>query len=65
VLSTTAADQMGGVVASDWRREMTRVVRCWAERLLWLGPTLGNSKENRDGLPRIPGRVEGMNRKGL
>jgi hypothetical protein len=44
VLSTTAADQMGGVAASDQRRETTRVGRCWAERLLWLGPTSGNSK---------------------
>jgi hypothetical protein len=25
--------------------EDPRVGRCWAERLLWLGPTLGNSKE--------------------
>jgi hypothetical protein len=38
---------------------------CWAERLLWLGSTLRNSKENRDGLPRLPGRIEGMNRKGI
>jgi hypothetical protein len=45
-LSTTTAGQMGGAAASDRRREMTWVGRCWAERLLWLGPTLGNSKEN-------------------
>jgi hypothetical protein len=42
----------GAEAASDRRREMTRVGRCWAERLLWLGP-------------RLPGRIEGMNRKGL
>jgi hypothetical protein len=64
VLSKTAASQMGGAAALDWRREMTRVGRCWAERLLWLGTTSGNSKENRDGLPRLRGRIEGMNRKG-
>jgi hypothetical protein len=64
-LSTTVASQMGGAVASDRRREMTRVGWCWAKRLLWLGPTSGNSKENRDGPPCLPGRIEGMNRKGL
>jgi hypothetical protein len=45
-LSTTVDSRMGGVVASDQRRETTRVGWCWAERLLWLGSTLGNSKEN-------------------
>jgi hypothetical protein len=64
-LSTTAAGQMGEVAASDRRREMTWVGWCWAERLLWLRPTSGNSKKNRDGLPRLPGRIEGMNRKGI
>jgi hypothetical protein len=39
----------------------------WAE-LGWSGsrtrPASGNSKENRDWLPRPPGRIEEMNRKG-
>jgi hypothetical protein len=46
------------------RKERPLVGRCWAERLLWLGPTLGNSKENRDRPSSPPGRIEGMNRKG-
>jgi hypothetical protein len=64
-LSTMAANRMGGAAASDRSKKTTRVGQCWAERLLWLGPTSGNSKENRDTLPRLLGRIEGMNRKGL
>jgi hypothetical protein len=64
-LSMTFAGRMGGAAALDRKRETTRVRQCWAKRLLWLAPTLGNSKQNRDGLPRLLGRIEGMNRKGL
>jgi hypothetical protein len=46
VLSMMVVSRMGGAVALDRRREMTRVGLCWAKRLLWLGPTSGNSKEN-------------------
>jgi hypothetical protein len=44
--SKTAAGRMDGVAASDRRRETSRVGRCCTGRLLWLGPTLRNSKEN-------------------
>jgi hypothetical protein len=45
-LNTMAAGRRGRAAASDRRREMTRVGQCWDERLLWLWPTSGNSKEN-------------------
>jgi hypothetical protein len=45
-LNTIGAGRMGGVATSDRRREMTQVGRCWARRLLRLGLTSGNSKEN-------------------
>jgi hypothetical protein len=58
--STVQRRQRSGVQ----RKERPRVGRCWAKRLPWLGPTSGNSKENRDRLPRPPDRIERMNRKG-
>jgi hypothetical protein len=63
-LSTMAVGWMGGAAASDWEGDDPG----WpilAKSLLWLGPTSGNSKQNRDGPPRLPGRIEGINRNGL
>jgi hypothetical protein len=45
-LSMMAAGRMGGAAVTDRRRETTWVGWCWAESLLWLGLTSGNSKEN-------------------
>jgi hypothetical protein len=55
----------GGAGQGRWRsgvqrKERHRVSAGVGRELGW--PALGNSKEDRDGLPRPPGQIEEMNR---